>query len=66
MATREAISNKLREIGGNAFADKIITALKTEENINRLAAYISAHSDANKSDIAAFVDYEKENVEMPR
>lgn len=64
MATDNLV-NQLIGIGGDKFANRAISAMQTDEQKERLLKYLSVKQQTKKS-VLAYVEYEKESVEVPR
>lgn len=64
MAT-DNLSNQLIGIGGDKFANRVISVMQTDENKERLLKYLSVKKRTKES-VLAYVEYEKESVEKPR
>lgn len=64
MAT-DNLANQLIGIGGDKFANRVISVMQTDENKERLLKYLSVKKRTKES-VLAYVEYEKESVEKPR
>ena len=64
MATDNLV-NQLIGIGGDKFANRVISIMQTDENKERLSKYLSV-KERTKEYVLDYVEYEKESVEKPR
>lgn len=64
MATDNLV-NQLIGIGGDKFANRVISIMQTDENKERLSKYLSVKERTQES-VLDYVEYEKESVEKPR
>ena len=64
MATDNLV-NQLIGIGGDKFANRVISIMQTDENKDRLSKYLSV-KERTKESVLDYVEYEKESVEKPR